>query len=180
MSRLHILACTAVRRLRFCVSALVIIFFSYMLVAVLAQVIGRYLAFSIAWAAESATLAQTWMVLLAAGLAMRDKLHVRVDALVALLPPPLVRILAFVVTLACLWFLSLAIRGSVDLIAVGLLETSPVLRLPMWIAYLALPLGLVYFGLELVLALATDSTSPDATPPDATPTGAPRRRTMTP
>jgi hypothetical protein len=62
-----------------------------MLGAVLVQVVGRYFAFSIDWAAESATLAQVWMVLLAAGLAMRDELHVRVDALLNALPPRLVR-----------------------------------------------------------------------------------------
>ena len=168
MSRLRPLAGTAVRRLRLLVSALVIVFFGYMLMAVLAQVLGRYLAFPIAWAAESATLAQTWMVLLAAGLAMRDQLHVRVDALVALLPSPAVRFLAYVVGLACLWFLSVAIRGSVDLINVGLIETSPVLGLPIWLAYLALPLGLLYFGLELVLALV----------PEAAPAKASSRRTM--
>ena len=144
------------RWIRAGVSVLVIAFFTYMLVAVLVQVLGRYFAFSIDWAAESATLAQIWMVLLAAGLAMRERLHVRVDALVAMLPPRLERAVAVVASAACLWFLSLALRGSVDLIVVGLAETSPVLRLPMWIAYLSLPLGLTYFALEVLVALLGD------------------------
>ncbi|MEM1189698.1 MAG: TRAP transporter small permease subunit [Pseudomonadota bacterium] len=139
------------------VSLLVILFFAYMLVAVLVQVVGRYFAYSIDWAAESATLAQTWMVFLAAGLAMRDGLHVRVDALVSLLSGPLRRALMLVVTLVCLWFLSLAVRGSVDLLRVGLIESSPVMRLPMWLAFLSLPLGLLYLALELVLSLTGGS-----------------------
>ena len=142
------------RLMRAAVAALVLLFFTYMLVAVLVQVVGRYFAFSIDWAAESATLAQIWMVFLAAGLAMRDGLHVRVDALANMLPAGLQRPLMIAVTLVCLWFLSLAIRGSVDLISVGLVETSPVMRLPMWIAFLSLPLGLLYFALELVLGLS--------------------------
>lgn len=153
-----------VKVVRVCVSALVLVFFSYMLVAVLVQVVGRYFAFSIAWAAETATLAQVWMVLLAAGLAMRDDLHVRVDALVNQLPPVLVKLVSVMVTIACLWFLSLTIRGSLALIEVGRIENSPVLGLPMWIAYLCLPLGLSYFALELLLALGThwsESKSPD-------------------
>ncbi|MEO1080192.1 MAG: TRAP transporter small permease subunit [Pseudomonadota bacterium] len=143
----------SLRVTRAAVSSLVFLFFAYMLAAVLVQVVGRYFAFSIDWAAESATFAQVWMVFLAAGLAMRDGLHVRVDALVNLLPGQLQRALMLVVTLVCLWFLSLAVRGSVDLLRVGLIETSPVMRLPMWLAFLSLPLGLLYLGLELVLSL---------------------------
>lgn len=142
------------RGLRATVAGLVMLFFAWMLLAVLVQVVGRYFAFSIDWASESATLAQIWMVLLAAGLAMREQLHVRVDALVNLFPVRVQRILSLVVALACLWFLSLTIRGSLAMIAVGTIERSPVLALPMWIAFLSLPLGLAYFGLELVLALA--------------------------
>ncbi|MEE4247986.1 MAG: TRAP transporter small permease subunit [Kangiellaceae bacterium] len=152
--------------IRTIVSGLVMLFFGYMLVAVLVQVVGRYFAISIDWAAESATLAQIWMVLLAAGLAMRDQLHVRVEALLHALPATMQKGINLLVMLACLWFLSLAIRGSIDLIAVGMVETSPVLRLPMWIAYLSLPLGLAYFALELVLVFTaatgadTDSADP--------------------
>ncbi|MFK7831317.1 MAG: TRAP transporter small permease [Congregibacter sp.] len=150
-----------VRAIRAAVSALVFLFFAYMLVAVLVQVLGRYFAFSIDWAAETATLAQVWMVLLAAGLAMRDRLHVRVDALLNLLPPSLISLITVLVTIACLWFLSLTIEGSLALIGVGRIESSPVLGLPMWIAYLCLPLGLSYFALELVLALGTRWLEPD-------------------
>lgn len=146
--------------IRWVVSALVIVFYTYMLLAVLVQVVGRYFAFSIDWAAESATLAQVWMVLLAAGIAMRDNLHVRVDALITRLPPGLARLLTLLVALICLWFLSLTIMGSLALIEVGRMAVSPVLRLPMWIAYLCLPLGLLYFALELMLALVTPSLTP--------------------
>lgn len=154
MDRLFVVATHTVSLIRAAVSTLVILFFGYMLVAVLVQVAGRYFAFSIDWAAETATLAQVWMVLLAAGLAMRDNLHVRVDALLNTLPPALQSLLTLLVTLACLWFLSLTILGSIAMIDVGRIENTPVLGLPMWIAYLCLPLGLSYFALELVLALA--------------------------
>lgn len=136
------------------VTWLVIGFFSYMAVAVLIQVIGRYVFnFSIDWAAESATFAQVWMILLAAGLAMRRNLHVSVDALVSVLPVPVLRILTVVIAIPCLWFLWHAISGSMALIDIGRIQTSPVLQIPMWIPYLSLPLGLTYFGLELILFL---------------------------
>jgi TRAP-type C4-dicarboxylate transport system permease small subunit len=140
--------------IRLIVTWLVVGFFSYMAIAVLIQVIGRYVFnFSIDWAAESATFAQIWMILLAAGLAMRRKLHVSVDALVSILPESILRFLTLVIAIPCLWFLWHAIAGSMALIDIGRIQTSPVLQVPMWIPYLSLPLGLSYFGLELILFL---------------------------
>ena len=158
MSRLLTAGQRMLRAVRAVVSALVLLFFLYMLMAVLVQVVGRYFAFSIDWAAETATLAQVWMVLLAAGLAMRDRLHVRVDVLINRLPARLAWALSVVVTLICLWFLSLTIMGSLALVEVGRIGRSPVVGIPMWLAYLCLPLGLLYFALELVMALAYRST----------------------
>jgi TRAP-type C4-dicarboxylate transport system permease small subunit len=53
----------------------------------------------------------------------------------------------------CLWFLWVAVIGSFGLIRVGLIQTSPSLAIPMWLPYLSLPIGLVYFAFELILAL---------------------------
>ena len=140
--------------LRFIVMWLVIGFFAYMSIAVLVQVTGRYVFnYSIDWAAESAIFAQVWMIMLAAGLAMQRNLHVSVDALTNILPVPILRFLIVVIAVPCLWFLWQAIVGSLALIDIGQIQTSPVLQIPMWIQYLSLPIGLSYFGLELVLSL---------------------------
>ncbi len=156
-------ATAVVAGLRKLVAGLVVIFFTYMIVAVLVQIAGRYLFdFAIDWTAETATFAQIWMVLLAGGLAMRDNLHVSVDALTSRLPAPALRGLIVVVTLPCLWFLSQAIAGSLALIDIGRIQSSPVLRLPMWIPYLSLPVGLGYFGLEFLLAMVARWQDPGA------------------
>jgi TRAP-type C4-dicarboxylate transport system permease small subunit len=142
---------------------LVIGFFAYMGVAVLVQVIGRYIFnYSIDWAAESATFAQVWMIMLAAGLAMQKNLHVSVDALANILPVAVLRILTIVVAVPCLWFLWQAIVGSLTLIDIGRIQTSPVLQIPMWIPYLSLPIGLSYFGMELILSLVEKWRDPQA------------------
>jgi len=149
--------------LRKLVAGLVVVFFAYMILAVLVQIAGRYLFdFAIDWTAETATFAQIWMVLLAGGLAMRDNLHVSVDALTSRLPVPALRGLVVVVTLPCLWFLLQAIAGSLALIDIGRIQSSPVLRLPMWIPYLSLPIGLGYFGLEFLLAMLARWRDPGA------------------
>lgn len=141
--------------LRLLVTVLVVAFFAWMTIAVLVQIAGRYLFnYSIDWTAETATFAQVWMILLAAGLAMRRNLHVSVDALTNVLPVSVLRALIVVVAVPCLWFLWQAIAGSLALIDIGRIQSSPVLNVPMWIPYLALPIGLAYFGLEFLAALA--------------------------
>lgn len=148
--------------LRRLVTGLVVIFFTYMIVAILVQIAGRYVFnYPIDWTAETATFAQIWMVLLAAGLAMRENLHVSIDALTQALPLSLARVLIVAVALPCTWFLWQAIAGSLALIEVGRIQASPVLRIPMWIPYLSLPIGLAYFGLEFLLALAGRWQRPD-------------------
>ena len=134
---------------------LVVVCFAYMTLAVLAQVFGRYVFnYSISWTEETAKFAQIWVVLIGAGITMRRGLHVAVDVLVAMLPLALARTLSVVVAAGCLWFLGIVIYGSLALIELGwLFERSPVLLVPMWIIYLGLPIGAVYFGLEIILSV---------------------------
>ena len=141
-----------VAAVRWAVAALVVVCFAYMTVAVLAQVFGRYVFnYSISWTEETARYAQIWVVLMGAGIAMRRGLHVAVDALVALLPLRMARVLSLLIAAGSLWFLGVVVYGSVPLIELGWqFETSPVLQIPMWIIYLSLPLGALYLALELV------------------------------
>ena len=148
------LARTLLAVLRAAIAALVIALFAYMTVAVLAQVIGRYVFnFSIDWAVESATFAQIWMVLLGAGYAMRKGLHVSVDFLVAKLPATVVRPLNVAITVLCLWFMWVVFDGSLGLIRIGALQTSSALQLPMNYPYLAIPVAMAYLALEFVLLM---------------------------
>ena len=139
--------------LRWLAAALVVAAFTYMTVAVLAQVFGRYFFnYSISWTEETARYAQIWVVLIGAGITMRRGMHVAVDVLAARLPLALARGLSIVIAAACLWFLGVVAYGSMALIELGwLFEMSPVLQLPMWIIYLSLPIGAAYWALEIVL-----------------------------
>ena len=140
--------------LRWLIAGAVVVFYSYMAVVVLLQVLGRYVFnYSIDWSTETATFAQIWMVLLAAGIAMRRNLHVGVDVLVEALPRQLQRLFLIITLILCLWFLWVAIQGSFQLIKVGFIQTSPALSIPMWLPYLSLPVGLSYFAFEFLLAM---------------------------
>jgi TRAP-type C4-dicarboxylate transport system permease small subunit len=144
-----------IKGVRAAVAGVVILCFVYMTLAVLAQVFGRYVFnYSISWTEETARFAQIWVVLVGAGITMRRGLHVAVDALPAMLPLRPARALNIVVAAGGLWFLGVVVYGSMALIELGwMFERSPVLLVPMWIIYLCLPIGALYFAFEMVLSV---------------------------
>lgn len=158
---------SAIEVLRKVVAWIVIACFVYMTVAVLAQVFGRYVFnYSISWTEETAKFAQIWVVLMGAGITMRRGLHVAVDVLAAMLPLPLMRALLVLVAFGCIWFLGVVIYGSFPLLELGwMFETSPVLQVPMWTIYLCLPLGAIYFGVEIILSVIKRWDQPFGQPP---------------
>ena len=141
--------------LRFTAASIVVACFAYMTLAVLAQVFGRYVFnYSISWTEETAKFAQIWVVFIGAGIAMRRGWHVAVDVLPSMLPLGPARAVSVVVAAGCIGFLGLVVFGSLPLIELGFMfEVSPVLQLPMWIIYLCIPIGAVYFALEIVLSV---------------------------
>ena len=131
---------------------LVIILFIYMLLAVFYQVLGRYVFnYKLGAAAETATMAQIWMILLASGIAMKKNMHVGVDILLRKLNTKIQKIVVTVSTVVILIFLLMVLKGSVQLIVVGAQSTSPAISIPMWIPYLSIPLGITYIMLELII-----------------------------
>lgn len=139
--------------LRALVGGVIICLYAFMCIAILAQVVGRYVFnFSISGAVESATFAQVWMVLLGAGVAMRMNMHNSMDLIAQKLSKPAYRLLLVISSAACLWFLWVTIRGSEPLLAIGTFQTSAALQLPMWVPYAAIPVGCAYFALEIVLS----------------------------
>ena len=143
------------KTLRFAAATIVVACFAYMTIAVLAQVFGRYLFnYSISWTEETAKFAQIWVVFMGAGIAMRRGWHVAVDVLPSMLPLGPARAVSAVVAAGCIGFLGLVIFGSLPLIELGwMFEVSPVLQVPMWIIYLCIPLGAVYFAFEIVYSV---------------------------
>ena len=134
------------------INYLVIIFFVYMVLAVFYQVLGRYIfSYKLGAAAETATMAQIWMILLASGIAMRKNMHVGVDILLRKLNVKAQKIIVTLSTIVITIFLTMVLKGSVQLIIVGAQSTSPAISIPMWIPYLSIPIGIVYIMLELII-----------------------------
>jgi TRAP-type transport system small permease protein len=132
-------------------SAWVIVCFTIMTVAVLAQVGGRYFFnYSIASSAEIATLSQIWMVLVGAGVAAREDIHARIDALVNKFPVTVRRVLSLAASALGLVFLLSIVVGAIPMLQNGQYQTTPTLGLPMWIPYLGLVVGPLYFAVEVI------------------------------
>ena len=135
------------------VDLVLILLLAAMVAIVFAQVVARYVFnHSFPGADEAATFAQIWMVLLGAGYAMRQRLHVAIELVIERLPERLARLLLVPVAGLCLWFLWVVFQGGMQLMQVGGWQTSPGLQLPMDIPYAMIPVGAAYFALETALA----------------------------
>ncbi|MEP4030854.1 TRAP transporter small permease [Roseibium polysiphoniae] len=127
--------------------------FIYMAFAILVQIMGRYVFnYSIAGTEETATFAQIWLVMLGAGIAMRNHQHVGVDVLIVRCPVIVQKMVTGASFLLGLWFLIVVITGSFGLITIGMVVKSAALRLPLVIPYAAIPVGMAYFTLEFIIA----------------------------
>lgn len=161
LSRFVSVCSTLLRFIRKLVDVLGVVLFCYMVVAIFAQIMGRYVFnYSIAWAGESATLTQVWLVLLGAGIAMRHRQHVGIDILVNLCPPSVQRVTKAASFLLVIWFLAVVIVGSFSLIAIGMVVKSAALGVPMAIPYAAIPVGVTYFMLEFAIVTLPEILRP--------------------
>lgn len=151
--RLRNLPRLALAILRRTVDILTAALFIYMAFAILIQILGRYVFnYSIAGTEETATFAQIWLVMLGAGIAMRNHQHVGVDVLIARCPVLVQKVVTGASFLLGLWFLAVVISGSFGLLAIGMMVKSAALRLPLVIPYAAVPVGMAYFTLEFIIA----------------------------
>jgi len=127
-----------------------------MVLAVFYQVLGRYIfSYKLGAAAETATFAQIWMILLASGIAMKKNMHVGVDILLRKLNIKSQKIIITASTIVIMVFLIMVLKGSIQLIIVGAQSTSPAIAVPMWIPYLSVPIGISYIMLELIIVTFT-------------------------
>jgi TRAP-type C4-dicarboxylate transport system permease small subunit len=135
--------------------------FIYMAFAIMAQILGRYVfGYSIAGTDETAVFAQVWLVLLGAGIAMRNRQHVGIDVLIRRTPERVQQTARLVSFALGIWFLGVVFVGSFALLGIGMMVQSPALRLPMAIPYAALPVGMAYFMIEFAVASLPDIWRP--------------------
>jgi TRAP-type C4-dicarboxylate transport system permease small subunit len=115
---------------------------------VFGNVVLRYgFGLSLAWAEEVSRYMMIWLSFLAAGLALREGAHIAVETLPDSLPRALaIPVRAVAVSLVA-GFLALMLWFGWHYAQFAMMQRTPVLRLPVGMIYLAIPIGM---GLMLV------------------------------
>lgn len=118
-----------------------------------ANVFLRYVFLApINWAEELTLYLMVWIVFVGGSVAVRTRGHIAIDLLPLLLSPANRRRLALGVALAALVFFACFFWYSGEHVlrvrAAG--QTTPVMEAPMWLAYLAMPVGSFLMGLRTV------------------------------
>lgn len=121
------------------VAALVFIVF-----IVCAQVIFRYVFnFSLSWSEEISRYVLIWIAWISASYAVRTKSHIRVEVIKNLFSSGVQKGIEVIVLV--LWFLFalfLAVEGTSLVLRIESMgQVSPSNEIPMWIIYLAVPIG---------------------------------------
>ena len=126
---------------------------SAMTVITLVAVFFRYVLQSpIIWSEEAARYLMVWSTMLGISIATRQKAHLGIDIFVSMAPKKLQRALEIFSTLMMIVMLVFLTIISIVFIqsAIRTGNVSPMLRIPFYIIYLALPLG---FGLSAVRSI---------------------------
>lgn len=138
-----------------------------MTIITFANVVARYVFNdNILWALEMTVFLFAWLVLFGASYGVKKQIHIGVDVVVNLAPPPVRKILGLISVAACLAFSFLILKGSWDywypfaterawletedipipemfqFLSNIFNEGEPYEKLPRFIPYIALPLGM--------------------------------------
>lgn len=134
-------------------------------VVIFANVVGRKVFNnSISWAEELSRYLNIMMVFLAISAGIKYDSHIGVDAVETLLiPKPFHKymdILRFLITLGfCVLTAWLGCKLALQVSA--LKQVSPALRIPMWVPYVALPVGLFMAGIRSLIRILQLIIGPD-------------------
>lgn len=120
---------------------------------VVAQVFFRFVInYSIGWSEELARYLLIWIAWIAASYAVQQNAHIRVEIVKDLFSGAVKKVLELVVLVISFGFsIFLAYEGTNFILAIKMTgQTSPSLDLPMWIVYLAVPVGGTLMAIRLI------------------------------
>ncbi len=146
-----------------------------MTVITFANVVARYTFESnILWALEATVFLFAWLVLMGMSYGVKKHVHIGVDVVIHAVPPGMKKVLAVVAVTACLAFALLLLKGAWDywypfaterawletddvpmpeflqFLSDSMNEGERYEKMPRWIPYLALPLGVGLLTLRFV------------------------------
>jgi C4-dicarboxylate transporter DctQ subunit len=156
------------RRLRSTLTFVSVVLLAGYFVTVLLQVLFRYVINdSLEWAEELVRSTMIWGVMVASALVAAQRAHIRVELLEDWLPPRGRRVVMFVSNALSLAFCLILLYAGIELVDRTWFQRSPMLDIPKWWVYAAIPAGA---ALEALLMLMTwgRHDAPRDTPTDPT------------
>ena len=139
-----------------------------MVAIVFAQVVFRFvLRASLPWSEEAARYIMAWISMLGAGIGIRRKGHIGVEAVVMLLPAAFKKaVAALAASIASGFFLGVVVYG-VNICRVVSAQESPAMEISMAIPYASLVVGgflMLLYSLEELLNLMVSPVQPERGP----------------
>lgn len=126
---------------------IILILLPIMCIVIFINTVARYTGMftdQLIWAEEFARYIMIWMSMVGAGYVFQEGGHYRMSAIVDGVPKKLgdlLKAIALLITIILLVFLAkIGFDMCSKLISTG--QTSPVLKIPMWIPYLSIPVGM--------------------------------------
>jgi C4-dicarboxylate transporter DctQ subunit len=141
------------------------------------QVVSRYVFnYTPSWSEELSRYLIVWTIFIGTAVGVRKNIHIGVDAFIRLAPPwmkkvfeVLLNLIGAVVSAYLIYLSVLFIKDTIEYE-----QLSPAMQIPMWLPYLAMPVGLsfgvVHFLHDIVKLFATGEEPHGA---DAVPVAAP-------
>ena len=121
-----------------------------MTIVVVLQVICRYLlGAALTWSEEFARFGLVWITFLGAGIALRRRAHVGVQAIVELFSPGVRKIVQVFTIITVVGFLLTAAFKGMELAFFNMKQYSPAMGMPMGLVYLAIPSGCLVMIIHL-------------------------------
>jgi C4-dicarboxylate transporter, DctQ subunit len=129
---------------------------------VFVQVVLRYVFnYSLSWSEETARYLIVWFVFIGSSIAVREKAHATMDALVTYLPEKGKRIFSILANTISIIFCVILIWSGIKIVS-GVIEfatVTPAIGLPMYIPYLAIPVGAALMLIRFLQILIQDIKS---------------------
>src|SRR3954451_15735230 len=145
------------KRLRTALTAVSVALLASYFVLVLLQVIFRYLLNeSLFWAEELVRGAMLWGILVSSALVAAARGHIRVEVLELMLPPKGRRVVMGAANVLTLAFTLTLLWAGIQFIDRTWMQQSPVLDVPKWTVYLAIPVGAALESLMMILTWNQD------------------------
>ncbi|MDA0153119.1 TRAP transporter small permease [Vibrio sp. Makdt] len=133
-------------------NTIAVILLVIMTAAIFLQVVSRTFDYSIAWTEELARYCFIWLVYIGISFAVAKKSHIKIEAISMLIDDKEKKYLSLFSDCVFLIFSVVILFKSTQMVEhlYQLGQTSPALGLPMWIVYLAGPVGFALTTLRLI------------------------------